>query len=384
MTEKIYYENQYIQEFDAAVLECEKEGKFYQVLLDRTAFYPEGGGQPSDTGVLGEASVAKVLEKSGKIYHETDLPLEPGSRVHGRIDWKQRFDNMQNHCGEHILSGLIHEKYGFDNVGFHMGKELITLDINGVLNAVQIRELENHANEVIMKNLRVRSWYPKPEELAGLSYRSKKELEGMVRIVDIPGTDSCACCGTHVAFTGEIGLLKITGFMKYKAGTRISMLCGTRALFDYQKKQEKTEKISNLLSAKPEEIDIAAERLKNEAEFKTGKIIELYRLLFMERAKEVKAGTKRYISYEEKLAPVQLRSFADLLMEKAELVFLYSQKEEGSFFFAAGSRSLDMKKFSEWLGERLKLRGGGSKLLVQGTVFCTEKELEQVLSDWQE
>ena len=237
--EKLYYRQPYVKAFEAVVTDC-REGKNgrYQVMLDRTGFYPEGGGQPGDTGRLGPVKVLDVHEKAGEIIHETDGPLEAGTAVAGTIDWERRFGYMQNHSGEHIFSGLVHKKYGFDNVGFHMGSEEVTVDFNGVITAEELEEIETEVNRKIAENLPIRELYPAAGELEHMEYRSKKALTGQVRIIESPDSDVCACCGTHVMSTGEIGIFKITGAIHYKGGIRVSMLCGMDALKDYRKKQK--------------------------------------------------------------------------------------------------------------------------------------------------
>ena len=212
---KLYYDSAYIKEFDANVISCEKGKKGFEVILDQTAFYPEGGGQPTDTGVLGGIAVLEVHEKNGEVIHYLEQPLTVGERVHGEIDWEKRFIHMQEHSGEHLVSGLIHAKYGYDNVGFHMGSDEVTIDFNGLIEWDDLMEIEKKANFMIWDNLEIYADFPAKEELDVLDYRSKKELTGDVRIVKIPGGDICACCGTHVMRTGEIGLVKFLSMIHY-------------------------------------------------------------------------------------------------------------------------------------------------------------------------
>ena len=262
--ERLYEADPYIREFDARVVACEQVKDHYRILLDRTAFFPEGGGQPGDRGMIGEALIKDTHEKDGMIWHYSDRGLNPGNEVHGKIDWDFRFSNMQNHAGEHIVSGLIHGKYGYDNVGFHMGSEAVTLDINGELTKDQVKEIEKEANASIEANIPIQVFIPEKRVLEQMEYRSKKELEGDVRIVEISGYDRCACCGTHPLRTGEIRLIKILSVQNYKGGVRIAMLSGNRALEDYMDKHESVVDISHLLSAKTGEITGAVERLLKE------------------------------------------------------------------------------------------------------------------------
>ena len=223
--EKLFYKDAYIKEFDAVVLSCIEKGESFLIELDRTCFYPEGGGQSADCGTLGDAKVSDVHEREGRIWHTADRPLEQGSRVTGRIDWQRRFSLMQHHTGEHIVSGIVNRLFGLDNVGFHMGSAMVTVDFNGELTQNDIETVELLANRTVFDNIEVRTEYPDAKTLAEMSYRSKKELSGEVRIVTVPGADSCACCGTHVARTGEIGMIKLLSPQRYKGGVRVGILC---------------------------------------------------------------------------------------------------------------------------------------------------------------
>ena len=229
-TRRLYYEDVYKKEFTATVVECRERKKGYAVILDESAFYPEGGGQPSDVGTLGDVQVTEVHEKDGELLHYTDKPLEAGTKVEGKIDWNRRFDLMQQHSGEHMVSGIIHAKYGYDNVGFHMGSDVLTVDLNGMLDEAQLAEIEREVNEKVWEDKEVVITYPTAEELEVLDYRSKKELTGQVRIVTFPGVDVCACCGTHVTHTGEIGMVKLLSVVKFRDGIRMEMICGKRVL----------------------------------------------------------------------------------------------------------------------------------------------------------
>ena len=228
-TEKLYYADPFLTEFDARVLACEAEKGGYAVVLDRTAFYPEGGGQPYDTGVLGGVEVSEVHEKAGVVTHKCAAPLPVGETVHGRLDWARRFDHMQQHSGEHICSGLICARYGCDNVGFHMGAESVTIDFNADIPWEELLELEAAANRYIYEDHAIDIQLHRGAELDAIDYRSKKPLEGDVRIVTFPGADCCACCGTHVMRSGQVGIVKFLSVQKFREGVRIELLCGGRA-----------------------------------------------------------------------------------------------------------------------------------------------------------
>lgn len=289
---------------------------------------------------------------------------------------------MQQHTGEHLLSGLIHKQYGYDNVGFHMGSEEVTVDFNGLLTMEQIEELEQKANTLIYANVPVIEKYPTAEALHKLDYRSKKELNGQVRIIEIPGGDVCACCGTHVETTGEIGIIKVTGMIHYKGGVRLSMVCGMRAVKDYEKKQRAVTGISNLLSVKPEGIVEAVEKLKKDSGAKDVVIHQLYRQIFCEKADKMPESGETLILFEDHLTPVLLRQFCTMLYEQGKgSAVLVCSGEEGQYQYAMGSGSWDMRMWSRELNQRLAGRGGGSALMAQGTFQASKAEIEEV---WKE
>ncbi|MBQ3055402.1 MAG: hypothetical protein IJC88_04785 [Oscillospiraceae bacterium] len=270
MTEKLY-DNAYLKEFDAEVLSCEEKNGKFAVVLSRTAFFPEGGGQAADLGVLGEAEVLDVQECDGVIVHTVSAPL--AGCVHGVIDWETRFERMQNHTGEHLVSGIIHEKYGYNNVGFHMGADCLTFDFDGPLSLEQAAEVEALANRAVYENRAVTVSYPEhPEEL---EYRSKLDLSEGVRIVTVEGYDVCACCAPHVASTGEIGCIKILDVTPHKGGVRITMICGKTAYNDYCGLHADVRKLMKLLSAPRDGVVEAVEKLLGEISAAKGEISAL-------------------------------------------------------------------------------------------------------------
>ncbi|HIZ79082.1 MAG TPA: alanyl-tRNA editing protein [Candidatus Lachnoclostridium stercorigallinarum] len=374
---RLYYESSYIKTFQAKVTGC-REGKNGQwdVTLDQTAFFPEGGGQPWDTGTLGEARVLEVHERGEEVIHRTDRPLAVGASVEGTIDWERRFDNMQGHSGEHIITGCIHRRFGYDNVGFHMGSEEITIDFNGLMSETELEEMELEANEAIWRNLPIQILTPSEEELKSMEYRSKKELSGQVRIAVVPGVDVCACCGTHVERTGEVGLIKVLGMIHYKGGVRISLLCGRRALIHCVRRQKQVASLSALLAAKQDEVETAVARLKEEKE-RLGAEISRMRQAEAEAKADALPESRDPLAVFEEMEPVQLRKYCDLLCErkKGEIVLVCSPKGEG-YQYAVASRSRDMRAFSRKLNERLNGRGGGSSQMAQGTFGAGKEEIE--------
>ena len=270
LTQKLFYNDSYISEFDATVLSCVKSSDKYQVILDKSAFFYEGGGQKGDTGFIGEAVISDVQEINGEIVHFADRELKEGEKYSCSIDWDIRFRRMQQHSGEHVVSGIVHSIYGYDNVGFHMEDDYVTVDFNGELTREQLDEVEDKANEAVFKNYNIKCFFPDESTLKNLDYRSKLELTENVRLVEIENTDLCACCAPHLSKTGEIGVIKILDFMRHRGGIRLVMKSGFDAVEDYRNKYRSVYEISNLLSAKQGEITAAVERLQRENE-------ELYR-----------------------------------------------------------------------------------------------------------
>ena len=380
---KLYYDSAYIKEFEAQVLSCQEGKKGWEITLSATAFYPEGGGQPADTGILGNVRVTDVHEKDGQVVHYTDGPLPVGEMVRGVIDWDRRFQHMQEHSGEHLVSGLIHQRFGYDNVGFHMGTDEVTIDFNGVLEWEDLMAIEEKANGMIWENLEISAVYPEKDKLDAMEYRSKKELTGAVRIVSIPGGDVCACCGTHVERTGEIGLVKFLSMIHYKGGVRISLLCGKRAVEDYERKRDQVQKISVLLSARPGEIARAVEKLKEEEAKLQEKLVAAYDKLIASEIRDIKEGDGDIFILEPDFEAIQLRHLVNRMLEekKGKTVLALGGAAEGSFLYVLGSRDGDMRQLSRELNGLLNGRGGGSAQMAQGTFFATKDQLQAILKE---
>ncbi|MDY4835763.1 MAG: alanyl-tRNA editing protein [Frisingicoccus sp.] len=375
--ERLYEADPYIREFDARVVACEQVKDHYRILLDRTAFFPEGGGQPGDRGMIGEALIKDTHEKDGMIWHYSDRGLNPGNEVHGKIDWDFRFSNMQNHAGEHIVSGLIHGKYGYDNVGFHMGSEAVTLDINGELTKEQVKEIEKEANAVIEANIPIQVFIPEKRVLEQMEYRSKKELEGDVRIVEISGYDRCACCGTHPLRTGEIRLIKILFVQNYKGGVRIAMLSGNRALEDYMDKHESVVDISHLLSAKTGEITGAVERLLKEMADLKYTMVQMKRELMERKAKTLEISGNVVCVEENEFKGNELREYANMLSERVEKVLVVSGGTDSQRRYVL----IDKRGGAKTLGQEIQTlfggKGGGSPQMIQGTMSGNFEEIKR-------
>lgn len=387
MTEKpfqdrLYYQDSHLARFTAQVLECrwdEKRGS-YRVVLDRTAFFPEGGGQYADTGMLGGIRVLDVREREGQVVHYLEGPLEPGTRAEGVLDYEQRFSRMQQHSGEHIVSGLVHRHFGYDNVGFHLGQEQVTMDFNGSLTPENLRQIEQEANEAVFRNISIQVTWPDREELAALEYRSKKELEGPVRIVTVPGYDVCACCAPHVERTGEIGLIRLVDAIRYKGGTRVTMACGFRALKDYQEKEASVRDISRLLSARPEEVAGAVERLQQEARQWREKLVGMQNAHMEARLAAMGDHVVHEIVFEEELDKHAARRFVDAAMDQCSgLCALFLGNDSDGYQYTIGSRHVDLKELLRDFHRQFPGKGGGKAPMVQGTVRGTRKELEEYL-----
>ncbi len=377
MTERLFEKNPYMKVFEATVVACEEKKGKYHICLDRSAFFPEGGGQPGDSGWLNELCVFDTHEKDGKIWHYSEQPLEVGTQVLGRLNWKQRFSNMQNHSGEHIVSGIIHRKYGYDNVGFHMGSEAITLDINGELTWEQVKEIEIEANLAIEANVPIGIDIPEKERLDHMEYRSKKAIDGDVRIVEIPGYDLCACCGTHPFRTGEIRLIKILTVQNYKGGVRISMLAGNRAIEDYGQKHEQVVEISHLFSAKTGEVSSAVERLLKEIGDLKFSMVQMKREWMSLKAKNIECEGEALCVQEKELKGNDLREYANLLSDRLTRVMVLGDSEEDQMRYVL----IDKKDQARIMGQEIQKifggKGGGSPQMIQGTLKGEISQIKQ-------
>lgn len=379
-TKKLYYTHCYDTAFTAAVWECTPVKKQYHIVLSETLFYPEGGGQPADKGTLDGIEVRDVREKNGIVYHVIDTPLAVGKQVQGSINWEYRYDLMCQHTAEHIVSGIAHQKWGFDNVGFHMNSEITTLDFNGKLTGEQIARLEECANQRAMANQEVKVYYPGPDALEKMHYRSKKALEGDVRIVEVPGADVCACCGIHVARTGEIGLIKILSAQNYKGGVRLTMLAGKRALADYSQKCQVMQHISQALSTPVLECANAVDALKQERDMLRFRAISLGRELFGLQLDKLAEGTRQGVFFQPAMDSKELRHYMNMALERVtEYVAIFAGDDEKGYSFVIGGKGADARQIAEKLKETFGCKAGGSKEFIQGKVQAAASELEAAL-----
>ncbi len=391
---RLFDEDAYIRTFAAKITALRRDEKGCRIALDQTAFFPEGGGQAADTGMLrcgeSELGVIDTREKEGQIWHTVTAEaavwdsLKEGMEVQGEIDWPERFARMQNHSGEHIVSGLIHSKYGYDNVGFHMGKDLMTIDLNGMLTMEDLVGIEQEANAVIWQDLHTEiAQYPWTA-CEGLTYRSKKKLLGLIRIVTFPGVDACACCGTHVASTGQIGLIKIISCVPFRGGVRVEMLCGRDALAYMNRIWQQNHDISTTLSAKPFETADAVKALKDKAQKTEYTLRGLQEARIEEQAKGC-AGQGNTILFAEGLNAELVRKLGVAVMEVCGgIALVFSGDDEEGYKYTVGQKDGDVRSLVKSLNETLHGRGGGKPFFAQGSVHANKQQIEEWRNDQHE
>lgn len=372
---KLYYEDSHLKTFTATVTGCEEVKNGWAVTLDATAFYPEGGGQPWDTGTLGDANVSAVREQGETIVHLCDKSLVVGSTVEGEINWDRRLDHMQQHSGEHMVSGVIHKRYGYHNVGFHMGADVVTIEFDGVIPQEALQEIENAVNAGIWADFLVKCWYPSEAELPTVPYRRKRDLPWPVRIVEFPDFDICACCGTQVKRTGEIGFVKLLSCVKFHEGVRIEMVCGKRALQLLSNTYEQNKQVSQAFSAKLGETGQAARRMNDTLTAEKFRSAGLEKRLFAYIAQGY-AGQKTAVHFEENLTPNGNRELCDAIAEFATVAITLSGTDENGYSICIISRTEDAKTIGTEAAKALNGRGGGKKEAFQGNIKASRREIE--------
>ena len=367
-TEKLYYTDPFLTTFTAKVLSCEAGKGGYLVTLDRTAFYPEGGGQPADHGTLGGIAVTDVHEKDGVVIHTVEKAVEIGENVTGRIDWARRFDHMQQHSGEHILSGILCHNYHCDNVGFHLGADTVTIDYNTDISWEEALAAEYQANQVIWADAPVEITYPSPAELDALDYRSKKALTGKVRIVTFPEADCCACCGTHVLRAGQVGIIKVLSCQKFRSGVRMEILCGERAWRYLSGTYDQAHAVGQHLSVKPLEAAAAVERLTEELTAAKARMAELEGEVFSHKAHEY-CGKGDVVLVEPPLRPDGVRRLADAVARECGGLAAVFAGEDGRYNYAlVRADGADIAPLVKAMNAALTGRGGGRSGFAQGSV----------------
>ena len=376
MTRKLYYEDCHLTGFKAKVESCTETPRGFEIVLDATAFYPEGGGQACDLGTLGGTAVLDVQERGEDVVHLCAAPLETGALVEGNIDYDRRFDLMQQHTGEHIVSGIIHRRYGYHNVGFHMGSEMIEIDFDGVVPAEDLNAIEQEANAALWRNIPLKCWWPSQEELPHVFYRSKKALPWPVRVVEIPGFDSCACCGVHTAYTGEVGLVKLFSVVGLRGGSRIEMSCGRRAMELLNRAFEQNKLVSQSFSTKWPETGEAARKMNEALAAEKYRAAGLQKRVFEGIAGSyVNSGD--VIHFEAGLDSAEARQLADTIAEVCGgMAAVFSGEDREGYSFAMVTRMGDLRPLGKAMTAALSGRGGGKPNFQQGRVGASRKDIE--------
>lgn len=374
-TRKLYYEDSHRRRFLGTVTGCVEAEGGYEITLDATCFYPEGGGQAADTGRLGDARVLDTRERGEDIVHLCDRPLELGAALEGEIDWEPRFARMQLHSGEHIVSGILHRRFGVSNTGFHMGAERTVIDFDGVIPPEALASVEAEANASVWQNIPLRIWYPTPQELPEVPYRSKRALPWPVRIVEIPGYDTCACCGTHVGATGEIGIIKLYSSVPFRGGSRIEMSCGSQALAYLNRVLGQAAAASHVFSVPADQVGEAAQSFSAQAAGLKYRIVELQRRLFAMTAAQC-AGRGDVLLMEPGLDSVGIRELADALAGTCGgTAAVFSGTDAGGYGYCLAHRQEDLRPLGREMTAALSGRGGGKPNFQQGRVAAPEKEI---------
>lgn len=379
-TQKLYYQDSHMMAFDARVLACEQTPKGWEIVLDATAFFPEGGGQASDTGTLGDVHVLSSKETGETVVHLCDGELAVGARVHGCVDAEPRMIRMQMHSGEHIVSGLIHKRFGYHNVGFHMNLERIVIDFDGALPEEAIAEIEEEANRAVWRNIPLHIWTPAEEELPGVNYRTKRALPWPVRIVEVPGYDTCACCGTHVKTTGEIGLIKIFSAVPFRGGTRMELACGLAALREINTLFVQNRQVSRLLSVPQKETGAGAQAILKQLEQTKFTVVKL-RAEQAQRIADSFAGKGDSIYFAESMDGNALRELTEAIVGKCGGKACVFSKTSDGFNYCVADRTGNVQPLCKAMNAALNGRGGGKSGFCQGTVKADEEKIRAFLKE---
>ena len=382
--QRLFYEDSHIRSFSAFVTDCRETDRGFLVTLDATAFYPEGGGQACDLGTLADARVLDVQEQGEDVVHLCDKALPVGARVEGKIDWERRFDLMQQHTGEHILSGIIHDRYGHGNSGFHVGADVLTVDFDGPIPAEDLPALEWAVNQAIWENLPVLCYVPSPEELPTIPYRTKRALPWPVRIVEVKNYDLCACCGVHVKYTGEIGFVKLLSCVKFHQGVRIEMVCGSRAVKMMADIYEQNRQVSAAFSAKALETGAAAEHMNELLRQEKYQTVCAMRKYFSTLAQQYR-NAGNVVHFEADLAPAELRELAAAIAGICGgIAAVFSGKEDDSYSLCIAGEPDAVKKTGQAMAAALGARGGGKPGFYQGSVSANRAEITAFCTDYRE
>lgn len=379
---KLYDKDSYIFEFTGKVISCQEENGEYKILLDQTAFFPTAGGQECDTGILDGNPVIHVEIENNEVFHYIKTPVREGTTVTGIIDKEIRLRKMQHHSAEHIVSGLVHNVLGLENVGFHLGNEEVTMDYNGIIEEAELIKIEQLANKAVRDNLKIDCVYPDENTLKALNYRSKLELTENVRIVTIPGIDVCACCAPHVKYTGEIGIIKIKDMIHYKGGVRVHMICAEDALSDYQIKHKNVSGISNLLSARQYDVAESVERIMAELSAAKQKCTMLEKLLIAEKSANIKETCGNICIFEKDISVDSLRNLVNIVKTKCGGVCVGCLGDDKSgYTYIVGSNGFELSKVCKEINTALSGRGGGRGDMVSGKFMSTKEEIQNYFKE---
>lgn len=380
MTERLYEKDSYCREFEAKVIDCFQDGDYYKIVLDCTAFFPEGGGQAPDSGFLGETKVLDVQIENGMIFHKTEKPFNVGETVTGKIDWDLRFSRMQSHSGEHIVSGIVHKEFGYNNVGFHMSESVMTVDFDGPLSQEDINLIELKANRAVFENLSVLVSYPTDDELESIPYRSKIDIKDQIRIVTIGEVDCCACCAPHPSRTGEIGIIKILDFAPHKKGTRIEMIAGINAYNDYFAISASNKALMKLLSASRYSVLEAVEKQSDILKELKSENMKMSRSLALSNLQPEWTESSA-VAFSENLSYDDLRYCSNALVEKgANACALFSKTDNGNYLYVLSSNGGDIRDTVKKLNEAFSGKGGGKPDYAQGQILsCDEDKIKEFL-----
>lgn len=385
-TIRLYDDTPYETKFKGTVISCDevtiKDKTLYALVLNQTLFFPEEGGQSPDKGTINGIEVVDVQIKNDVITHYVEKPISAGTNVDGEIDWTHRFNNMQQHSGEHIFSGIVHNLFGFDNVGFHLSDTIVTMDFNGVLSLEDIEKVEFMANKAISENVDILVSYPSKEELKTMDYRSKIDIDGQVRLVTVTGYDVCACCAPHVRKTGEIGSLKVMSVQNYKGGVRISILCGFRALEAFREKCKIVSDLTNYLTTGQENLLDTVTKLKNANLSLTSELAALKQQLLEDKLASIPDSKENVIMFANGIDGKILRNVVNNLMEKHNgLCGLFNGSDENGYNYVIGSNNVDCKELANELREKLNAKGGGNSQMIQGSVGASKEEIGAFLEN---
>lgn len=366
MTEKLYYKDAYVKEFSATVISSERCDGGYDVVLDKTAFFPEEGGQSSDDGYIGSSRVIHVYEKDGVVHHITDSDVREKS-VFCKLDFAKRLEKMQCHTAEHILCGIIYNLFGYDNVGFHLGDDVVTFDVSGYLSREDIERVELLANEAVFDNLPITTAFPSPQELGSIFYRAKLDLKEGVRIVKIGDIDSCACCAPHVATTSEVGLIKILDFMKHRGGMRITMVAGRRAFSEFCIQQSNIKRISALLSEPPHTTADMLEKYIADTESMKLSMKKTRERLAMLYADTLSPCDGNLVMRFDDFSIDDLRSFSNGAVGKCSGLLVAVSGNDGDYKYVISSPNEIPREQTAKINAALSGKGGGRGNMIQGS-----------------